>query len=94
MGVCLTLDCINNSRGDLPRCTLSEIEIDDHCHCVNFQADNEYLKFRFRERRGYLRNLEKAQQWDKSQPPVAERAEALHIAARNFLIKEEAVPSE
>ena len=89
MTVCPVLECCNNDRQDMPRCKLAEIEVDDTCRCLSFEADHSYLRNDFRERKGYLVNLEKAHLWDRSQPPVAVRAEALHDAARKFLVREE-----
>ena len=89
MTVCPVLECCNNNREDIPRCKLEEIGLDDKCQCLNFEADHVWLRQDFRERKGYMINLEKAQQWDRSQPPIAVRAEVLHDAARKFLVREE-----
>lgn len=88
MTVCPVLECCNNDRQDMPRCKLEEIELDERGRCIPFEADHGWLRQDFRERKGYMVNLEKAQQWDKNQPPVAVRAEVLHDAARNFLVRE------
>ena len=94
MIACKVRDCIHNSRGDPPECRLETIELNDRGRCVSFESDNKWLQQQFRH--GYMENLRKAQQANhgKSQSPVAERAETLHTAARDFLTQEESDTQE